>query len=215
MTLALTVFESCHGTIHSDEGNQPTGTVDLATILDQLETELKADLMKDSVGGGISVAIVKGDKIIWSKAFGYADSENQVLADTTTIYRAGSISKSFTAFLMMQLVDDAVISLDDPIEKYLPEIKQLKGYSPTTRITFLELASHTSGLSREPQLKDANAGAIADWERKVLASIPSSQFESVHGTKYSYSNIGFGILGLALSRSSQQTVYANDARKNF
>lgn len=199
----LIAFLSCVGCNRPTPSDEiPVG--DLETIMGQFEAELKSDLAKDSVEGSISVALVKENKVIWSKAFGYADRENKVLADTTTIYRAASISKSFTAFLMMQLVDEGIIKLTDPVELYFPEIKKLQGYSDSTRITFLQLASHTAGLTREPQLENANAGPIDDWEKKLVASIPTTYFEHKPGTTYSYSNIGYGILGLALSRAAEK-----------
>jgi CubicO group peptidase (beta-lactamase class C family) len=185
--------------IHSD---MQLAIGDLTKIISQFENELKRDLTKDSIDGSISAAIVSGNKIIWSKAFGYADRDHKILADTTTIYRAGSISKSFTAFLMMQLIEEGLLKLSDPVELYFPEIKKITGYSDSTKITFLQLASHTSGLSREPQMENANSGPIDDWEKKLVASIPTTYFESTPGTKYSYSNIGYGILGLALSRAT-------------
>jgi CubicO group peptidase (beta-lactamase class C family) len=191
LTILFLSYISCDRTTNSDS---QVMTGDLETIISQFENEIGSDLTKDSINGSISAAIVSGDRVIWSKAFGYADRENKILADTTTIYRAGSISKSFTAFLMMQLVDEGIIKLTDPIELYLPGVKQIRGYSDSTRITFLQLASHTSGLSREPELENANSGEINEWERKLVASIPTTYFESSPGTKYSYSNIGYGIL---------------------
>ncbi len=72
------------------------------------------------------------------------------------------------------------------------------------KITFLQLASHTAGLCREPQLENADSGSINFWEQKILASIPTTYFINKPGTKYGYSNIGFGILGLALSRAADK-----------
>ena len=192
--LILNVF-SC--TQHSTYNN-----LDLESIFRDFEKQIKSDLAADSVNGSLSAAIISENKIIWSKAFGYADWDSKISADTSTIYRAGSISKSFTAFLMMQLVEDGVLKLSDHVDLYLPEIKQLRGYSDSTRITFIQLASHTSGLAREPELEDANSGRIEEWETKLLAAIPKTYFQSKPGTRYSYSNIGFGILGLALSRAA-------------
>lgn len=197
LTILFFCYIGCDKTIDSDK-DAPAN--DLEAIINQFESQLKSDLTKDSLGGSISAVIIRENKVIWSKAFGFANREN--LADTTTIYRAGSISKSFTAFLMMQLMDEGIIKLDDPVELYLPEIRKLLGYSDSTKITFLQLASHTSGLSREPQLENADSGPIDEWERKLVASIPTTYFISTPGTKYSYSNIGFGILGLALSRAA-------------
>jgi CubicO group peptidase (beta-lactamase class C family) len=176
----------------------------LISILNEFDTQLKKDLADDNINGSISAAIVKGNKIIWSKAYGISDIEKNTKADTTTIYRIGSITKSFTAFLMMQLVQEGIIKLNDPIEKYLPEIVGLKGYSDSTKITFLQLASHTSGIVREPDLEKADSGLIDEWETKILLSIPKTSFQSKPGARYSYSNIGFGILGLTLSRAAHK-----------
>ncbi len=187
---------------HASHSTSQSGNENLRKIISQFENELKSDLAKDSINGSISACIVKENKVIWSRAFGYADAENKILADTLTIYRAGSISKSFTAFLMMQLFEEKIIMLNDPVELYFPEIKRLKGYSNSTKITFQQLASHTSGLSTEPGLENAKSGPIGDWEHKVTASIPTTSFESQPGTRFSYSNIGYAILGLTLSRAT-------------
>jgi CubicO group peptidase (beta-lactamase class C family) len=175
---------------------------DIGSIMTEFENTIQRVIKVDSTGGSISIAVVHKDRIIWSKAFGFADKENNIRADTSTIYRIGSISKSLTSFLMMQLVEKGLLKLNDPVELYLPEVKNLKGYNDSTKITFLQLATHSSGLEREPALADAAEGPIADWEKKVLAAIPTTSFQSKPGTKFSYSNIGYAILGLALSRAA-------------
>jgi CubicO group peptidase (beta-lactamase class C family) len=173
-------------------------------IVGDFERQLQKDLQDDDIKGSISAAITNGDKIVWSKAFGWSDRENKVLADTSTIYRTGSISKSFTAFLMMQLAEEGLIKLTDPVELYFPEIRELKGYSDSTKITFLQLATHTSGLIREPELEGAASGSIQNWESKIIQSISKTSFENRPGEKFSYSNIGYGILGLSLSRAAKK-----------
>src|SRR5215208_5329299 len=173
-------------------------------ILDEFEVQLKKDIRDDNVQGSISAAVVKQNRIIWAKAFGPSIIAGDRPADTHTIYRVASIAKSFTAFLMMLLVQDGTIELDAPIEKYFPEICGLEGYSDSTKITFRQLASHSSGLVREPKLEKADAGPIQEWENKVLQSIPRTSFESEPGKRFSYSNIGYGILGVALSRAAHE-----------
>ena len=201
ITAAILVFLFVCCTSSSDSGSE-ADTVE--SIVSKFERQIQKDLNDDNIEGSISAAIIKGDKIIWSKAFGHSDRERRALADTSTIYRTGSISKSFTAFLLMQLVEEGVIKLTDSIESYLPEIKKLKGYSDETKITFLQLSTHTSGLIREPELEGAASGPIEDWEHKIIQSIPMTSFESRPGEKFRYSNIGYGILGLALSRAANQ-----------
>lgn len=168
--------------------------------IDEFGKQLSTDLTKDNLHGSISVAIVKGEHIIWSGAFGYARMKENVAADTSTIYRIGSITKTFTATLLMQLVQEGKLKLDDPVENYLPEVKTLIGYADVSKITFRQLASHTSGLSREPSIKGADAGPLNEWEKKVLVCIPQTSFKGKPGGQFLYSNIGFAILGVALSR---------------
>lgn len=157
----------------------------------------------EDAGGAVSVAVFHGDRVVWSKGWGWADIEGRVAADTSTIGRTGSISKSFTAVLLMQLVERGVVALDDPVVRYLPELQGLQDAPvPLEEVTFRRLASHTAGLIREPELEGAASGPIQLWEEKVLASIRHTGFRTPPGTEYSYSNIGFGILGLALSRAA-------------
>ena len=170
--------------------------------LAQFDAEVAAGVAEDA-GGAVSLAVFSGSEVIWAKGYGWANIEERVAADARTIGRTGSISKSFTAVLMMQLVERGIIALDDPVSDYFPEIEGLAerpaGAEP---ITFRMLASHTAGLAREPGLEGAAAGSIYTWEEKVLASIPTTRFQTSPRTEYSYSNIGFGILGLALSRAA-------------
>ena len=200
ITLSVLFTFACSSTSTADkQAVTKTDSVILA-FRNQIEQEVAADQNK----GSISITILKGDQSLWAGAYGFADFPNSVKADASKIYRTGSISKTFTAFLMLQLVDEGVIQLNDPIEQYLPEIANLEGYADTTKITFHHLASHSSGLIREPQLENAAAGPIAQWEEKILASIPETTFKTGMDQAYSYSNIGFGILGLALSRAAKK-----------
>ncbi|MDX1646388.1 MAG: serine hydrolase domain-containing protein [Longimicrobiales bacterium] len=168
----------------------------------RFDAEVSSGVAEDAAGA-VSVAVFSGDEIIWSKGWGWADIENRRPATAETIGRTGSISKSFTAVLMMQLVERGLVGLDEPVANHLPAVEGFaaspEGAPP---ITFRMLASHTAGLEREPSLEDAAAGSIYLWQDKVLASIPTTAFESPPGTEYSYSNIGFGTLGLALERAA-------------
>jgi CubicO group peptidase (beta-lactamase class C family) len=180
-------------------------TATVQRVIDSFDKKLEEEHLRDTVGS-LSAIVFMGNEIAWSGAFGKADNEKGIDAGVSTIYRIGSISKTFTAYLMMLLVQDGTIRLDEPVAKYLPEIKQLKWKEgiDTSEITFGELASHTGGLEREPGLRDAAAGPISEWENKVLSSIPTTDVIFSPGTKFSYSNIGYGILGLALSRAAHK-----------
>jgi CubicO group peptidase (beta-lactamase class C family) len=193
---------------HSAQKFEPISRSDTPTVqrvIDSFDKQLEEEHLRDTVGS-LSAIVFIGNEIAWSRAFGKADNEKGIDAGVGTVYRIGSISKTFTAYLMMLLVQDGTIGLDESIAKYLPEIKQLKWKegSDTNEITFRELASHTGGLAMEPGLWDAAAGPIREWENKVLSSIPTTDVTFSPGTKFSYSNIGYGILGLALSRAAHK-----------
>ena len=182
---------------------QPAVSATRSFVLDGFRERLRADVAADSVGG-ITAAVVVGDRIAWAEGFGWADRDKKTAAGIETIYRTGSISKTFTAVVLAQLVDRGTIGLDDAVEKYLPEVRGFADPKPGAKpITFRQLASHTSGLVREPKLQGAASGPIAEWESKVLASIPTTAFATEPGARYAYSNIGYGVLGLALSRAGK------------
>jgi CubicO group peptidase (beta-lactamase class C family) len=163
--------------------------------------DLAGDLRSDNLHGSISAALVKNGQVIWAEAQGDAGMGP---ADTGTVYRICSITKMFTATLLLQLAEEGKVRLDDPVEKYVPEVKSIRGYAGQSPITLQELASHTSGLQREPGLIDRDNGPVDQWESKLLACIPTTSFEGRPGTGFLYSNIGFAILGLALERAAAE-----------
>jgi CubicO group peptidase (beta-lactamase class C family) len=173
-----------------------------SAVIEKLRTRLQTDLATDDVGG-VTAAVVVGDSIVWTESFGWADRDKRTQGGRSTLYRIGSITKTFTGVVLAQLVDRKVIALDDPVERYLPEIRQIPNAPPgAAPITFRQLASHTAGLSRSPNVPDAGNGPIEQWESKLLAAIPAATFIARPGERYSYSNIGYAILGLALSRAA-------------
>jgi CubicO group peptidase (beta-lactamase class C family) len=171
-------------------------------VLEQFAGELAADVQADGIGS-IAVAVIAGDHVEWAHAFGWADRDRQIPANARTIYRIGSISKSITAIAMARQVRRGAFTVEDPVVKWLPEFATLDGDPAAVRsITLAQLASHTAGLIREPRLEGAASGPIDGWESKVIASIPHTSLRTPPGRAYSYSNIGFGILGLAISRAA-------------
>ncbi|MCZ6917224.1 MAG: serine hydrolase [Gemmatimonadetes bacterium] len=173
-------------------------------VVFQFERQITEDVGRDGIGG-ITAAAFVGNEVFWIKGFGWADQQRQIAAGSRTIYRIGAISKSFTAVAMAQLAAEGRFDLDDPVVQYFPPLRQLAATeSEINAISFRRLASHTAGLIREPNLPDAAAGPIAEWEDKVIASLPTVTLLGPPGEQYSYSNIGFGALGLATSRVARR-----------
>lgn len=173
--------------------------------IEAADSLVSAEFAKDSIGS-IAVGVIAGSQLAWTRHVGFADMKTRRLANRNTVYRIGSITKPFTAVMLMQLVAAGRVQLSDPVERYLPEVKQIaskpQGASP---FTFLQLATMTAGLAREPN--DAGpfwTGPVSAWEKKLHTALPHTSYTSVPGTEYSYSNIGYAILGAALARAAHE-----------
>ncbi|HKV08793.1 MAG TPA: serine hydrolase domain-containing protein [Thermoanaerobaculia bacterium] len=90
---------------------------------------------------GISVAVLQRGRLVFSEGVGFADLDNMVPANGSTVYNVGSVSKAITAVAIMQLVEQGKVGLDEPIQKYVPTFPE-KG-SP---ITIRHIMTHTSGI---------------------------------------------------------------------
>ncbi|MDH5414196.1 MAG: beta-lactamase family protein [Flavobacteriaceae bacterium] len=163
-------------------------------IIEDFNKLVENDIKDDNINGSLSLVIIHKDSTLLSESYGNANSN--------TIFRIGSISKSFVGFLMMQLQQEGKLDINDPVEKYLPEIKSLIDYDKYRPITLKQLATHTSGLDRESRSRDENVrfGNISEWENNLIKAIPETSFRSKPGERFGYSNIGFAILGLTLSK---------------
>jgi CubicO group peptidase (beta-lactamase class C family) len=149
---------------------------------------------------GIAVGVLKDGR---ASFFGYGriSSQNEASPDGDTVFEIGSITKAFTGILLAQLSVEGLVSLDDPVRKHLSA-----NFSVPSRagreITLLHLATHRSGLPCLPENvwpKDL-ANPYADYTVEHL-----KKFLAVHalrhdpGERYEYSNLGAGLLGLALA----------------
>jgi CubicO group peptidase (beta-lactamase class C family) len=174
--------------------------------LDAVDSMVAAEYAKDSVGS-LTVGVISGAELAWTRSVGFADMSTRRLADRQTVYRIGSITKPFTAVMLLQLVATGKVQLSDPVVRYLPEVSQLAGApSGAAPFTFLQLATMTAGLAREPDAAgDFWSGPVSSWDAKVRAALPHTRYISAPGTEFSYSNIGYAILGVALQRAAGQS----------
>jgi CubicO group peptidase (beta-lactamase class C family) len=97
----------------------------------------------------VSIGIVYDQDLIWAKGYGYADLAKKTPATPATAYRIASISKTFTAHALLQLRDAGKLQLDDPVTKWIPELKLAKIDPANPVITISHLLTHTAGIPRE------------------------------------------------------------------
>ena len=177
----------------------PRGDAELAHAVKAVDALVAAEFEKDKLGS-ITVGVVHGRKLIWTRSYGYADIENKELATKDTVYRIGGMTVKFTALMLLQLVEEGKIAIDDPVAKYFPEIDTIRGRDPETPVTFLQLANHTSGIANEPDIATFVHGPVADWEKTLIAALPHTRFIAKPGARFAYSNVGYAVLGAALGR---------------
>ena len=187
----------------------------LQTPLAEIDTMVEAELAKGPVGS-VTIGVVSGPQLIWTKSYGDANREKRTPATQNTVYRIGSITKTFTAVMLFQLVQDGKIRLSDPVEKYFPEVKTIQGrHLDAPPITLFQLATHTAGLSREPD--DAPTylkGPVSEWEKILISALPHTHYQFEPGIRHSYSNIGYAILGASLGRAIGEP-YTEHIRKRI
>jgi CubicO group peptidase (beta-lactamase class C family) len=172
-------------------------------------TQTAVDLAKvDAVFGrwstntaGCAVGVGVGGKSVLEKAYGMADLEHDVPNKADTIFEAGSVSKQFTAAAILLLAAEGKLSIDDPVRKYIPELPDYG--SP---LTIRHMLNHTSGLRDWGSL-----AGIAGWPRGTRVHTHAHVIEILSrqqalnftpGTRYSYSNSGYNLNAVIVSRVS-------------
>ena len=152
---------------------------------------------------GMSIGVVYDQELIYAKGFGYADVESETRATPQTIYRIASHSKLFTAIAILQLRDEGRLSLDDPIEQYLPWFQIQNAYEDAPPVTLRHILTHTSGLPRE-----AGSGYWIDFDFPTLDEVRERlQKQSMvfpPETQWKYSNLALTLAGEVVARVSGQ-----------
>ncbi len=159
-------------------------TATIARLRSEIETYVHAYAEEQGFMGTILVA--RGDHVLFSEGFGFANLELNVLNTTETMFRVGSVSKQFTAAAILQLQERGLLTTDDPISLYLP------AYPGGDQITIHQLLTHTSGI------------APLEWKR-IMTSVYLSTDDidamtqanpavAPPGAGYQYNNVGYMLL---------------------
>jgi len=187
----------------------------MAAALERLDGELAAEFAADGVGGASIGVVFRGD-LVWTRNFGVADAATGRAVTSDSAYRIGSITKQFTALALLQAVEDGRMRLTDPLERYVPEVRQLRNpRAGTPPVTLLQVATMTAGIDREPDCEGPLDGPVSRWEDKLLECIPGTGYANEPGTEYLYSNIGYAILGLAIERAVGQSFTTFVSERTF
>jgi D-alanyl-D-alanine carboxypeptidase len=185
---------------------------------DALDGELSAKLQRTldeerirwRLPGAVAAVIVEGEGE-WVGASGKADLETGEAMTPETLFGIGSVTKSFVAALVLDLAEDGILSIDDPLSRWLPDYPRAK------RITLRQLLNHTSGV---PSMTESEAfwraqlaRPFARWSpQRTLSFATGADFEP--GERYHYSNTGYILLGLVIEKATGSTV-AEELRRRI
>ena len=150
---------------------------------------------------GAAWGVMIGGRLVHTGSAGARELVTGATPDADTVFRIASMTKSFTAMAILALRDEGKLVLDDPVERYVPELASLA--YPTTdspKITIRHLLSHSEGFPEDNPWGDQQL-ALSDAQLAAMLrrGIP---FSNAPGVAYEYSNYGFMILGRVVSRAS-------------
>lgn len=163
-----------------------------------------ADSMDDFIQGqlrslkvpGIALLVIRNGAVVKELGYGYSNLELRVPVTPDTLFQSGSIGKMFTAAGILSLAQDGKLNLDDRLTMYYPDAP-----AAWHRITIRELLTHTSGIKDYAQINSGDLDYRKDYtDDELLAAMQRLPLEFEPGTQWSYSNSGYVILGLLITR---------------
>jgi CubicO group peptidase (beta-lactamase class C family) len=148
---------------------------------------------------GSTLMVVRGGAIVARQTEGFQDLDARVAVTDEAIYHWASITKTFTGIAIMQLRDRGLLSLDDPVVKYVPELRLAHNpFGDISQVTIRHLMSHSAGFRAATWPwggdKPWHPFEPTKWEQ-VVAMLPYTDVQFAPGSKYSYSNPGVIFLG--------------------
>ncbi len=137
---------------------------------------------------GIAIGVVVGGEVVYSKGFGKRNLEDDLPMTTKTLMPIGSATKSFTTFLLGQLVDEGVLHWDDPIIEHIPKFKLMDPHT-TYQVTIRDYLTHSTGYSRHDGVWYGSAITREELIKRLRYLEPFSSFRK----RFCYGNIGYSV----------------------
>ena len=171
------------------------------TSVESLETFIRERLKTENVPG-LSVAVVKGDRVVWERGFGLADLATSTPATPATSYLWFSMTKIATATAVMRLAEEGKLDLDAPADEYYPGFKVVSQPAP---VSVRHLLGHSSGLANPAPIRWVYPAASPVPDRRAFVERllgKHRRLKFAPGEHASYSNLGYLVLGEVVSEVS-------------
>ncbi len=200
LVLGAAYLVSRPGGSHVSVGRaSPSAAPDMAAIDSYVRSEMDAQRIP-----GLALGIVRGDRIVHLRGFGEADSSGRAVSPQTP-FIIGSLSKSFTALAIMQLVEAGKVDLDAPVQRYIPWFR-VADEAASARITVRHLLNQTSGLSTKTGRSFQGSGDTSDSAlERAVRKLSTVQLTEPVGATHQYSTINYSVLGLIVQKVSGQS----------
>jgi CubicO group peptidase (beta-lactamase class C family) len=171
-------------------------------VIDTLKKSIPAIMKRDSIPG-VSVVVVSNDTILWIDSFGYTDKMQRTSITESSLFSIQSISKSITTLAILVAVQEGILDLDVPINKYLPDFKFNSPYEqhPEMRITIRHLLSHQASLPHEAPVGNNFDNGNHSFQQHIN-SISGLWLRYPVGYHFAYSNLGVDLAGYILEKQS-------------
>lgn len=172
-------------------------------LIATIKTKMPSLLEGSSVPGA-AVALIRNGEVVWTEGFGWADVAGKIGVSPETIFNVGSLSKTPTAWAVMQLVQQGKIGLDQPIDPYLTRWHLPPSAFDSKQVTVRRLLSHTSGISNHDYHGWDPASPLPPIEDSLAGKTGTGQVQIVYqpGSEHRYSGANYAILELLLEEQS-------------
>lgn len=173
---------------------QSPASAQVPSSIDSVGRYVIAEMRRHQIPGA-SIAILRADRVLLARGYGFANLELRVPATDSTIYQSGSVGKQFTAAGVAMLAELGRLSLDDRITQWLSE-----GRGIWDSITVGHLLTHTSGIT---EYTDSTFDYRKDYSEDQLVGFAASRpLDFRPGDRWSYSNTGYLLLGVLIHRAT-------------
>ncbi|MFH1082819.1 MAG: serine hydrolase domain-containing protein [Pseudomonadota bacterium] len=178
-----------------------------ANTITQMTASIQKQLADSGATGGISIALVDDQTVVWAKSFGYADAGARTLATPDTAYRICSVTKTFTGTMIMQLSDQGLLDIGDPLTRFIPtfSIQPPLGFAAGGPITIRSILTHHSGIPGDIDNGVLTAAPDPDFNTKLVSYLQGEYLTYPTNFIWAYSNSAISLLATVISNASDKS----------
>ncbi|MFE4898787.1 serine hydrolase domain-containing protein [Peribacillus butanolivorans] len=198
IVFVLTIFILFSGFATQSYALSDSKSVAIQALLD--------DACRTSGVPGMSISILANDEVFYFSS-GYADLEKGLSASENTLYELASVSKAFTGMGILLLEEQGLLSMTDPIQKYLPwfTLKYQGKPIDMQSLTLNNFLHHTSGLTNIRHTQNIPQGNTPDMLQKTVETLVDAELAFSPGEQYNYGTVNYDVLGLVIEIVSRQS----------